>query len=171
MRKINTSTAAFLAVWLILLAIATQAQSGGQFEVTESVVGTGGGSSSGGIFELEDTVGQPAAGGAIGSEPFSVTSGFWNYTALAPTAAGVSLSGRIVGPGGAGVTNARIFLQTQEGEMLAALSASFGYFLFENVMVGQTVFVTVEHKQFNFEPRTVLVLDNVTDLDFVGQPR
>lgn len=51
-----------------------------------------------------------------------------------------------------------------------ARSAVFGYYMFEGVIASQSVFITVEHKQFVFEPRTVLVSDNVTDLDFVGQP-
>ena len=45
-------------------------------------------------------------------------------------------------------------------------SSPFGYYIFEEVEVGQTVFITVEHKQFTFEPRSVMVIESISDLDF-----
>ena len=147
------------------------AQSGGIFEITEAVVAAGGASMSADDFQLDGTLGQPAAGGALGSGNFALTSGFWNYTVLAPTAAGVTISGRIATPDGNGISNARIFIQASGGDIFFSRSAAFGYYMFDNIAAGQSIFVTVEHKLFLFEPRTVMVVDSVADLDFVGQPR
>jgi hypothetical protein len=149
----------------------TTAQSGGGFEITEAAIASGSAMMSADDFQIDGTVGQPAAGDALLSDQFTITSGFWNYTALAPTAAGVSISGRIVTAEGVGIGNARLFLQTQNGEILVSRSASFGYYMFEDIAAGQVVFITVEHKLFTFEPQTVMVVDSVADLDFTGQPR
>jgi hypothetical protein len=145
-------------------------QSGGPFEITESVVGTGGGSSSEGIFDVDATAGQPTLGDPIASNPFSVTSGFWNYTALAPTAAHVSISGRVVDSSGTGVPQASLRLMTQEGEVRYTRTSSFGYYRFEDVEIGQSVFMTVSHRVFVFEPRTLIIADEIVGLDFVAVP-
>ena len=142
------------------------AQSGGGFEITEAVIAAGGGSSSNGIFEVETTLAQAASGGPMNGAPFSVTSGFWTFTPLAPTAAQAVISGRVRNLDGTGINNAVLFLQTALGEIYMTRSSSFGYFMFEGIEIGQTVFITVEHKQFVFEPQSVTVNDSVSDLDF-----
>ena len=154
---------------ILSLAYSAIAQSGGGFEITEAVVAGGGSSSSSGDVGIDATLGQPIAGGAVGSGDFSITSGFWNFAALAPTAAQASISGRVLNASGTGVSNAALYVQTQDGELLIARSSSLGYYLFEGIEIGQTVFMTVEHKRFTFQPRTVTVADNVTDLDFIAQ--
>jgi hypothetical protein len=155
-------------VFLAASALATRApaQSGGTFEITQAVVASGGTSSSGGIFEVDSTTAQPVLGGATGWANFSITSGFWNYNALAPTAGHVSVSGRIVTPTGAGLVNATLYLQTHNGEILVTRSGSFGYYMFEDLEAGQTVFISVESKRYTYTPRTVIVADSITDLDF-----
>ena len=142
------------------------AQSGGGFEITEAVIAAGGGSSSNGIFEIETTLAQPASGGPMNGAPFSVTSGFWTFTPLAPTAAQAVISGRVRSMDGNGINNAVLYLQTALGEIYITRSSSFGYYMFEGIEIGQTVFITVEHKQFTFEPRSVMVVDSVSDFDF-----
>ncbi len=160
-----------IAIGVAMTVSPVAAQSGGGFEITEAVVAGGGASASNGGTELDSTFGQPASGDALLGGSFAVTSGFWNYVPLVPTAAAVAISGRVATSSGAAVSNAVLFLQTQDGQIRIARSAAFGYFMFEEVIAGQSVFITVEHKNFVFEPRTVLVSDNVTDLDFVGQPQ
>jgi hypothetical protein len=145
------------------------AQSGNGFEITESVVATGGTSSAGGIFEVDSTLGQPVLGEPSGSGNISLTSGFWNFIPLAPTAAPVSISGRVMTPTGAGLFNAVLYLQTQDGEILATRSGSFGYYMFDGIEAGQTVFISVESKRYTYAPRTIHLADVVTDLDFTPE--
>ena len=158
-------------VLMLSLAMPADSQSGGGFLLTETVIAGGGEQSTADGFTLDATIGQPGSGGPLTAGRFVVTSGFWNYAPLAPTAAGVTISGRIVTAEEQGIPDARVFLQTQQGEIFVARSASFGYYIFEDIVAGQSVFVTVEHKLFTFPPQTVTVLDSVTGLDFVGQPR
>ena len=153
----------------ISFSVAVAAQSGGMFEITGSVIAGGGTTASSGDIDLESTIGQPITGGVIANDPFAVTSGFWNFTPLVPTAAQVSISGRVLSSAGVAIPNAALFLQMQSGEIYLARSSPFGYYMFEGIAAGQSVFITVEHKHFTFEPRAIMVVDNVTDLDFVAQ--
>jgi hypothetical protein len=146
------------------------AQTGGGFEITEAVVTAGGEKSSAGIFEVDATVGQPASGGPIGAGEFGITSGFWNFTSLAPTAAGVAISGRVLNPTGSGVLNAIVLLHTQDGELRTARSSSLGYYRFDDIQVGQSVFISVESKLFVYQPRAFFVVDELAGLDFIPEP-
>lgn len=151
---------------ILLFHSSFDAQSGNGFEITEAVVAGGGTSSTGGIFEVDSTLGQPVLGGAAGFGSFALTSGFWNYNTLAPTAAPVSISGRVMTPTGAGLFNAILYLQTRDGEIFVTRSGSFGYYMFDGIEAGQTVFISVESKRYTYTPRTIQLADVVTDLDF-----
>ena len=50
---------------------------GGAFQVTRSVIASGGGVSTGGVYSVAGTIGQPAAGVALNGGPFTLGGGFW----------------------------------------------------------------------------------------------
>lgn len=161
----------FAVLFTILAAtFPAVAQSGGGFEITEAVVAGGGGSSTDGDTQLDATAGQAIATGPIGAGTFGLTSGFWNFTPLAPTAAHVSISGRVADPSGTGVANAVLYMHTQEGDLRVTRSSSFGYFQFADVAAGQVVLITVQARRYTYAPRTVMVADDVTDIEFVPEP-
>jgi hypothetical protein len=54
------------------------AQSGGEYRITASVIAGGGGTSTGGMFAVTGTLGQPVAGGPLNGGTFTLGSGFWN---------------------------------------------------------------------------------------------
>jgi Carboxypeptidase regulatory-like domain len=83
---------------------------------------------------------------------------------VAPTAAPVSISGRVSGPGGQAVGSATVTLTDSSGHVQTALSNSFGYFGFTNVTSGETYVLTVTHKRFTFSPRVVSVDDNISGM-------
>jgi hypothetical protein len=155
---------------LMAAVLSVGSQSGGGFEITEAVVAGGGGSSSNGNTTAASTTGQSLAAGAIGSGNFGITSGFWNYISLAPTAASVSISGRVVDTAGGGVANAILYMQTKEGSVFISRSSPLGYYQFESVEAGQTVLISVQARRYTYAPRTVLVADEITDLDFLPEP-
>lgn len=146
------------------------AQSGGSFEIEQSVIASGGGSGVGGVFSLDGTIGQTLAGGAIGNAPFAVTSGFWNFSPLAPTAASVSVSGRIMTSGGNGIHNVRVTLTAPDGQTRTAQTGSFGYYRFEEVAVGKTYIISIFSKRFTFSQPTqvITVLEAVADINFIA---
>ncbi|MBS1795946.1 MAG: proprotein convertase P-domain-containing protein [Acidobacteria bacterium] len=85
--------------------------------------------------------------------------------ALSPTAAGVTVAGRVSTAGG-GLANAIVYLTDASGSTRSRRTNSFGYYSFDNLRAGQTVTVTVVSKRFTFAPRVVDVDDNIADLDF-----
>src|SRR5687767_4017042 len=73
---------------LFLLSILAQAQSNDGYKMTQSVIASGGGTSTSNngsiqIFSLTATIGQPAAGTFSSYTPFDITGGFWNTQFLA----------------------------------------------------------------------------------------
>src|SRR4051794_2238490 len=67
---------AFLLSAIVWGTVSIPAQSGGTFEIKQSVIANGGGRASGGNYTLDATVGQAVAGQTTGGN-FSVQSGFW----------------------------------------------------------------------------------------------
>lgn len=159
---------------IFFLACATHAQvaSGGAFTLSQTAVAGGGGSSSNGSFTVEGTAGQHAAGGALQSGQFTIRSGFWTPAPLAPTAANVSIEGRILTAGGQGIRGVYVTLLGSDGVPRIALSSSFGYYTFTDVTVGDVYLLTVSTKRYVFpEPtRVVHVVDDLVDVDFVAAP-
>lgn len=167
-------TLTFVIPLACLLALSVSAQTGGNFSITESVIAGGGGNAAGGIFAVDSTIGQAVAGNAISSAPFAVTSGFWNFTPLAPSAATASVGGRILAADGGGIRNVIISLtDTSGGETRFARSSSFGYYRFEEVPVGETYILTVRSKRFIFLPETriITLFDELTEVDFTALPQ
>lgn len=89
---------------------------------------------------------------------------------LAPTAAGVAVSGRVLTAGGQPIGHAIVTLMNPSGEVLSARTNPFGYYQFENVPAGVTYFANVRAKDSVFSPTAVSVVDEVTGLNFVALP-
>jgi len=62
------------AIFITLLAWTSLAQT---YVITSSTVDGGGGTSTGGIYSVSGTMGQPDAGGPMTNGQYSVTGGFW----------------------------------------------------------------------------------------------
>lgn len=85
---------------------------------------------------------------------------------LAPTAADVSVSGRVLTSGGRGLMNATVTLIDLSGNSRSARTNQFGYFRFGDVQAGQTYTVDVMSKSYSFAPQIVTVMEDLTDLNF-----
>ena len=146
------------------------AQSGGTYELTQSVTATGN-KSSGGTYSIEDTGGQPVAGGSLQSSPYSLYIGFWTPPTFAPTAAGVRVEGRVTTLDGQGIRNAHITLTDSSGAIRTAQTVTFGYYRFDDVRAGEIYVLTISSKRFVFSnPTRVLnVTDALTEIDFVAE--
>jgi hypothetical protein len=159
---------AFLAAVIFVPVIS--AQSGGDFNLDQIVAGGSGGTSAGGNFSVSSTLGQPFPGTPSNNFPFSMTIGFWTFTPLSPTAAPVTIKGRVVSLKGLGIFNARVSMTSQDGVVRTALTNPFGYFQIFGVPSGETYLMSVSAKGFSFNQSTRLinVLDAVSDADFVA---
>ncbi len=89
---------------------------------------------------------------------------------FAPTAANVSVSGRVQTAKGSGLSNVRVSITDSNGNVRNITTNSFGIYTFDEVAVGQTYTVTASHRKYSFEvPTQVLqVNENVTDVDFTA---
>lgn len=87
---------------------------------------------------------------------------------LAPTAAGVLISGRIMTASGSGIKNALVTLTDLNGNTRTALTNTFGRYLFDDIEVGETYVVGVASKQFTFTPQIVSITSDITELDFIA---
>jgi hypothetical protein len=78
---------AFIRCLIPLLGLgfawAAQAQSGGGFDLTWFSIDGGGGVSTGGVYSVSGTIGQPDAGAMTGGN-FSLVGGFWSVLGVVP---------------------------------------------------------------------------------------
>jgi hypothetical protein len=89
-------------------------------------------------------------------------------TPLLPTAAGVQVSGRVMRSSGIPVSGAIVTITDNTGGTRTTRTNPFGYFTFDDIIVGQTYIVSVQSKQYQFAPRSISVGDAVADLNFVS---
>ena len=87
---------------------------------------------------------------------------------VAPTAAPVTISGRVLTNLGRGIANARVAITDQNGDVRTARTNSFGYYRFDDVAAGQTYIFNVTHKSYQFTPRVVSVFEGQGKFDFVA---
>ncbi len=167
MKSLFTKSILFAA---LIFAATVSAQTGGTFEITQSVVANGGGASANGNFGLTGTAAQSIAGTISTGGGFASRGGFWQ-SFFAPTAALVSVGGVVLQDGGGGIFKARVSL-TDGGAVRTALTNQFGYFRFDDIEVGQTYIVSVSHKRFHFgnDTQVVFVADEITGLIFTALP-
>ncbi len=90
----------------------------------------------------------------------------------APTAANVSVAGRLLTAGGSGIRNAIVTLTDTQGNIRTARTNSFGYYRFVDVGVGATYTLTPNSKAYTFDPasRLLNVEEDVAGIDFTGNP-
>jgi len=161
----------FVALALGTLCSAAVSQSGGTFDLSHNVIAGGGEShSTGGSFVVDGTVAQPLAGSLSGGGNFDLRGGFWAYQGLEPTAAPVSIGGRVTLDAPSGMARVRITLvDLRAGATRVALPNQFGYYRFDNVEVG-TYILQAAGGGYRFSPSELVVnlLDNLTDSDFSG---
>ena len=151
------------------LSFKTAGQTGGAYQIEKTVIAAGGGRSAGSIYSLESTAGQTLAGGFLQSSGFSEYSGFWTPV-LAPTAAGVTIGGRVLTAGGQGIRGARVSLTAPDGTIRFSLTGSFGYYRFNDIPIGGIYVLTVSGKRYVFNNPTLVVAvnDELSNLDFTA---
>lgn len=86
--------------------------------------------------------------------------------ALAPTAAGVSISGSVVLPRSVGLTNALVTLTDMQGNTRTVFAGKGGRFRFTDVQPGATYIVSIASKRYTFAPQTITVNEDLTGLNF-----
>ena len=147
-------------------AVSGQVAAGGDFTLAQDVVAGGGNvadDTTGTLLKVEGTTGQNAVGTKFSGGEFTLLGGFWQPDDLAPTAAGVTLSGRVVlepvqtqNTGNRqGVPNA---ILTLTGGLLTAprvvRTNQLGNFTFEGIEPGHFYVLRVWHRVYLFSEET-----------------
>lgn len=95
----------------------------------------------------------------------------WTLAEFAPTAAEVSLGGRVLTSNRQGISRTLVTLTKQNGETRSVLTNSFGNYRFHELPVGEIYVISVYHRKYQFNPASYVVTlkDNATDINFVGE--
>ncbi len=105
------------------------------------------------------------------TEPLASLSPF-AIVQMAPSAAEVSVGGRVVTAAGRGISKTRVTLSDSNGNIRTVMTGTFGYYEFYDVPVGETYTVSVRSKRYQFvDPtRTINVMDELSNVDFTALP-
>jgi uncharacterized repeat protein (TIGR01451 family) len=91
-------------------------------------------------------------------------------TVIAPSAASVTVSGRVLTQRGRGIRNVLVRLVDESGQHRTVLTSTFGYYRFADIPAGQTYTISVSGKKYSFaQPTQVLNLTgDKDDINFVA---
>lgn len=92
--------------------------------------------------------------------------GMWDIDILGPTAAGVSISGRVLNSRGRGIGNAMVNINTSFGDNRTVYTNPLGYYRINNVEVGQSCVITVSSRNYEFTPQAFFLNEALENLDF-----
>jgi len=136
---------------------------------SQTLIGNFGGISANGIWSLYVRDDFGSAGGVVGS-----ISGGWGLEFLRSTAAGASISGRVMTADGYGIRNAKVVITGNSlTEPIITQTGSFGWFNIDGLRTGETYVVTVNSQRYTFSTpsRVISLTDNVVDADFIANPQ
>lgn len=91
----------------------------------------------------------------------------YTFTA-APTAANVSISGRVTDFRGRALPRVRLMITAEDGSVVTTLSSDMGYFQFDEIESGFTYILTAASKSHSFSPRIISLNEEVSDLNIVA---
>jgi hypothetical protein len=94
----------------------------------------------------------------------------WGIQFFSPTAATVSVSGRVLSSMGTPLRNARVTLDNGTGRPLQVITNAFGYYRFDTVQAGGTYLVNAALRGYVFTPRVIAVNDALTDVNMTALP-
>ena len=87
----------------------------------------------------------------------------------APTAASVSIGGRVKTSFGRGIGGAIVTLTDQNGETRRTPTNPFGYYRFNDVAAGETIVVGARAKRYEFAPQAFSVNEDALEVNFTAQ--
>lgn len=146
------------------------AASGGAFTLEKAVIAGGGAAKQGAPLNEHGTTGQSIAGIKSSGGQFSLYGGFWTPEEFAPTAAGVTIGGRIKTSAGRGIRNVKITVTFLSGETRETVSGISGFYQFTDIPAGETCIFSVSADRYVFrEPAQVRnITEDTHNVDFVA---
>jgi hypothetical protein len=96
--------------------------------------------------------------------------GAFEFPVAPPTAASVTVGGRVLNVSRRGIAGATVTLFDSSGNTRAARTNSFGFYRFADVAAGETYILQVRHKRFAFVPQVLTVTEETDNLNFTPAP-
>jgi len=88
---------------------------------------------------------------------------------LAPTAANVTVGGRVIKPNGAGIGSALVRITDSSGITRSVRTNNLGNFRFQEISAGGTYIISISAKGYEFTPQILQISNDVADLVFASQ--
>lgn len=155
----------------IMVSTFAVAQSGGNFQITQTIIASGGGqNSSAGPFIVSGTTGQSLAPTFISGGQFDLRGGFWAPENFAPTSASVNLGGKVMVGETDGMRRIQVFIQNLSTGVIRNSSVNqFGFYRFEGIEIGPYL-VWAESRIFQFSPTSFVleVSEDRNDINLSG---
>ncbi len=86
-----------------------------------------------------------------------------------PTAAAVTVRGRVLSPFGRGVSRALVSMTDSTGQTRTVRTNPFGFYTFGNIEVGATYILEVRAKRYTFTSQALSLTEEATDVNFTAQ--
>lgn len=90
---------------------------------------------------------------------------------LAPTAANVTVGGRVLTSNGGGIIRAQVSITNQNGETRWATTNSFGFYHFDEIRAGEAYVINVHHKVYQFSSQVITVSEDIRNADFIAESK
>ena len=90
------------------------------------------------------------------------------HTVLPIVAAQVSISGRVMTASGNGIARTQVILVRSNGQIYSAVTNSFGYYMFNEVSVGETYTLSANHREYQFNSRLLEVNEDIADANIIA---
>jgi len=87
---------------------------------------------------------------------------------LIPSAATVTIGGRVLDAAGNGISAARVVMTDTNGSVRETRTSSFGFYNFAEVAVGENYVMTVSRKRYEFASQIVFVAEENNEINFIA---
>ncbi len=125
-------------------------------------------------FPNNCAAGSPCVNAAANTATINGVTAFsdWTLAQFPPTAASVTVAGRVKNSNGKGITGARISMIDENGNARTATTNFHGYYRFAETAAGKTYILSARSKWHEFNPptRVIFVGEDVGDADFTAAP-
>lgn len=102
------------------------------------------------------------------AQPWSLSAAIVKAAPALPTAASVTIGGRVMNSYGRAAARARVTITDKNGETRYALTNAFGFYRFANVAAGETYVFKASAKRYEFAARLLTVNEDAAEVNFTG---
>lgn len=124
----------------------------------------------GGGIVYGNSAGAPCMGCGFYCSVSTCATNFQYDVVAPPTAANVTIAGRVLDADGRGISNASVFMTAPSGERRLAISSPFGFYRFDEVNGGVTYVFSILHKRHEFQPQAFTASESIHELNFTALP-